>query len=58
MSGEHETAFYKGVKFWFALLLAALLAWLLLSHWSAETSTPSEAVQAQTVQAQTVSNIR
>jgi hypothetical protein len=28
VSTEAETAFYKGVKFWFTLLLAALLAWL------------------------------
>lgn len=34
MSREAGTAFYKGVKFWLTLLLAALLAALLWRTWS------------------------
>ena len=51
MGGEAETAFYKGVKFWFVLLLAALLALLLWRYWRGDEGDT-------TTLAQVVSNIR
>ena len=36
MSSEAGTAFYKGVKFWFVLLLAAAVAALLWRMWRTE----------------------
>ena len=47
MSGEGETAFYKGVKFWFVLLLAALLALLLWRFWNDEPDPVRRSAQAR-----------
>ena len=55
MSGEGGTAFYKGVKFWFTLLLAALLAALLWRLWDSEDEDGGRSASRR---CQRVSNMR